>query len=102
MPPTRIGGAKLDANLRPGPDRRGIPAACALSAIPARAITNEKAAATIQTPIHPAGVPVSDRANQAAALATTPIATPAHPDTAVNDAERSIVSRMKRRLSIAR
>ena len=38
----------------------------------------------------------------AATMAVTPIATPPHPGTAVKDEARSIVSRMKRRLSIAR
>src|SRR5262249_57471408 len=38
----------------------------------------------------------------AAMMAVTPIATPPHPGTAVKDEARSIVSRMKRRLSIAR
>ena len=37
----------------------------------------------------------------AAASALTPIATPPHPGTAVNEPARSMVSRMNRRLSIA-
>ena len=41
-------------------------------------------------------------ARPAIASAVTPMATPPHPGTAVNDVARSIVSRMKERLSIAR
>jgi hypothetical protein len=96
-----MGGAKLDANFRPGPESKGNPAARALRAIPANATTNEIPAVTSQVATHRCGVSCP-RATHAAPNATVPITTPAHPDTAVNDTERSIVSLMKRRLSMER
>jgi hypothetical protein len=94
-------GAKLDANFRPVPESKGIPVARALRAIPSNATTNEIPAVTSQVATHRYGVSCP-WATHAEPDATVPITTPAHPDTAVNDAERSIVSLMKRRLSMAR
>ena len=87
--------------MRPGPDINGMPANRALRAMPARAVRKESDAAPSHVAIHRSGVGWI-RAIEAAVSAIRPMATPAHPETAVNDAERSIVSRMKRRLSIAR
>ena len=78
-----------------------MPTARALRIIPAIATMNEIPAAPSQVATHRSGA-FWPWAAQAAPNAIAPMTMPAHPDTAVNDAERSIVSLMKRRLSMAR
>src|SRR5687767_5336571 len=99
--PTTIGGTKLVANLRPGPERSGMRAARALRPIAHPEMTTESSASPSQMASHSVKE-ARLAANAAAPMADAPTATMPHPDTAVNAPARSIVSRMNSRLSIAR
>src|ERR1700685_4103051 len=95
--PVNIGGAKLSANLRPGPARRGTLACRAFEVTLHPAIANATEASESHVNSHADAVCCRD-ATTAAPAAVMPMATPPQPGTAVNEDARSIVSRMKRRL----
>src|SRR5579872_847270 len=100
-PPAKSGGTKLYTNLRPGPERIEPPASRALENVVQIAIATATAASPIQVRSQP--IEVSWReAITAAPIAVMPMATPPQPGTAVKEPARSMVSRMKRRLSRAR
>src|SRR5712692_4116729 len=97
---TNMDGASPSANLRPGPESTGAFTALAFCAA---AITPIRTA-TIASPTQIASQPSSRgcrAARKAAARALTPISIPPTPGTAVKEPARSMVSRMKRRLSMA-
>ena len=99
-PPTTMGGRTLRPKRRPGPERIGSLTAYALRTI----VEPPIARATTASPSHVAShssTLVCRAATRAAASAVTPTATCPHPGTAVNDPARSMVWRMKRRLSRA-
>lgn len=99
--PVTIGGVKPSTNFRPGPRSSDSRAARSFQAIDMAAIAIATPASMNQIVTH-TRTSVSAAANHAAASAVSPIATPPQPGTAVNDAAFAIVSRMNRRLSIAR
>src|SRR5580698_3191213 len=99
-PPTSRGGAKLKTNRRAGAENNGPFAALALRLIASTASTMANAASSSQVASQRSSVGCR-LAMAAAASALMPMATPPHPGTAVNEPARSIVSRMRRRLSIA-
>jgi hypothetical protein len=99
--PAIIAGAKLRTNLRPGPVRRGTSARRALRRMATEEMASERSASPSQTPSQRDGVGCR-AATAAAARALRPTATVAQPEMAVNAPARSIVSRMKRRSSMAR
>ena len=86
-----------------GPSRRtpGCPPGAPWPPWPSRRASAPAPRSPSQVPSHSAGVSRVS-ATSAAARPSAPIATPPHPGTAVNAVARSIVWRMKRRLSIAR
>src|SRR6476660_7719841 len=96
-----MGGAKLKTILRAGSDQSGICAARALRAIVYTEIATDRQASSNQTNTQRVGLDVA-AASAAAPSAVAPITIVPQPDTAVNVAAASIVSRMNRRLSIAR
>src|SRR2546423_585282 len=99
--PAIIGGEKLSANFRPGIVSSGLAARVAFLYTAQAAMQKESTA----SPIHVASQGVAawrPDAMTAASTAVTPIATPPQPGTAVKADAPSIVSRMYRRLSIAR
>src|SRR5436309_4775249 len=96
-----MGGEKLSANFRPGFESSGIPARRAFRFTAQAAMQKEIKASPIQVASHPSRVGWRE-ASSAVIIAVIPIATPPQPGTAVNAEAPSIVSRMYRRLSIAR
>jgi hypothetical protein len=88
-------------SFRPGCDSTGIAAARAFLRIVQPAMTSDAAASVSHTASH-ASVVFCCEATSAAKSAVSPMASCPRPGTAVNEEARSIVSRMKRRLSIAR
>lgn len=99
--PTSIAGAKASTSFCPGPDSSGTLAERALCDVANAEMPPATAASTIQTATHRCGVGWT-AAISAASTALAPMTISPQPDTAVNVAARSIVSRMNRRLSIAR
>jgi hypothetical protein len=93
-------GTKLRANLRAGPDTSGTRASRTFQVVVAMATPIASADSPSHTASHRSALPAR-AASQDAATAEAPMATWPHPETAVNDPARSIVSRMKRRLSSA-
>src|SRR5688572_11770106 len=89
------------AKRRPGPESSGTPSARDFRAIMNADTAKEMPAAASQMLSHIPGVDAPE-ASAAAPSATKPMPTPPNPDTWVNAADRSIVSRMYRRLSMAR
>src|SRR2546421_4138829 len=85
----------------PGRERSEVSEACALRYIVHPAMAVETAASANQTVSQSAKLFCCEATSEAK-RAVTPIATCPQPGTAVNDDARSIASRMKRRLSIAR
>src|SRR6266705_643493 len=100
-PPTTMGGRKLRPKRRAGPERIGSFAAWALRASAQPPITSATTASASQVASHSSTFGWRAASN-AAASAVAPTATCPHPGTAVKAPARSIVSLMKRRLSIAR
>ena len=96
-----MGGVKPNTILRAGSDHTGSWAARALSAMAYMEIATERTASHIQMKTQRVGLAVA-AASDAAARAVAPTNIVPHPETAVKVAAASIVSRMKRRLSIAR
>src|SRR5258706_13581611 len=96
-----MGGAKLRANLRPGPLKREEFARLAFVAAAGAAMANATNTSASQTASHAPGVTWCEARN-AAARAVAPIATPPQPGTAVNTAGLSLDSRSERRGSAAR
>src|SRR6201990_1470774 len=88
-------------SLRPCGERSEVSEAWAFLYIVKPAMQAETAASANQTAIQSAKARCCD-ATSAAKSAVTPMATCPQPGTAVKEEARSIVSRMKRRLSIAR
>src|SRR5688500_17171349 len=99
--PTIIGGEKLRRNFLPAPDMSGSLAARAFRTIAAMLMTGAMTAAASQVLSQATSVGCC-AAMPAATSAVIPTTTIPQPDTAVNAPARSIVSRMKARLSIAR
>src|SRR6266566_10040001 len=99
--PAIMGGEKLRANFRPGLENNGIAAWRALRPTAQAAIQNEIKASPIQVASHWSWVDWRE-ASTAVIIAVIPMATPPQPGTAVNAEAPSMVSRMYRRLSIAR
>ena len=99
--PATSGGMTFQVNFRPDPVSRDMPAARDFRAMNRMATARDTTAALSQT-VSQLSTAVVLRATVAAPIATVPINTPPMPDTWVNDAERSMVSRIYRRLSIAR
>jgi len=95
------GGARLSVNFRPGPLVSLIPALRALRRIDQTPMARATMASPSQTARH-RGVAAELPAAIVAAVAVAPIIRPPHPGTAVKEPARSMVSRIKRRLSIAR
>src|SRR5262245_8755079 len=95
------GGAKLRENLRPGAESILSCATAALRFMVQPPISSASGNSHAQTYIHSCSEWMPEAVN-AATMAVTTIDTHPHPGTAVKDEARSIVSRMKRRLSIAR
>src|SRR5213594_681723 len=100
-PPTTIGGRNLNPKRRPGPERIGSFTAYAFRTMAEPPIVSATSASPSHARSHSSGVRCR-AARKAAASAVAPTATWPHPGTAVNDPARSIVCRMKRRLSSAR
>src|SRR3989454_1395894 len=98
--PTSNGGTKLSANFRPGPDSSGTLAARAFRAVAPAAMPTATKASASQGASHAFGF-VRGEATNDAARPVHPTAKPPQPGTAVNEPARSMVSRMKRRLSAA-
>src|SRR5271169_2316135 len=96
-----IGGAKLNRNLRPGPEKSVEFARCAFVTAVGAAIATATKASRSQTASQARGEDWR-AAKKAAASAVIPIATPPQPGTAVNSAALSMVSRMYLRWSAAR
>src|SRR5258708_34737805 len=88
-----MGGAKLRANLRPGPLKREELARLALVAAAGAAMANATNTSASQTASHAPGVTWCEARN-AAARAVAPMATPPQPGTAGNSAALSMGSRM--------
>src|SRR5258706_1498315 len=99
--PAIIGGEKLSANLRPDLDRIGLAARRDFRITAHPAMQNEISASPIQMASQRSWVAWRP-ASKAVIIAVIPIATPPQPGTAVNAEAPSIVSRINRRLSIAR
>ena len=98
--PTRTAGANASQKRRAGPDSTGSAAARALRIIAHPPTASARNASATHTTVHPNGEGCR-AANQAAASAVAPISTCPRPGTAVNEPARSMVERMKRRLSAA-
>src|SRR5688500_18811309 len=98
--PTIIGGEKLNRNFLPAPDISGSRFARAFRTIAAMLITGAMTAAASQVLSQATSVGCC-AAIPAAARAVMPTTTIPHPDTAVKAPARSMVSRMKARVSIA-
>src|SRR5688572_14449235 len=94
-------GVKLKTNFRAGSDRSGVFEAFAFAAVNQAAMMPDRRASAIHVESQARGV-ACRAAIQAAARAVTPMATSPQPEMAVNAPARSMVSRMKRKLSIAR
>ncbi len=99
--PAANGGRKLNANFRPGPLVSANPARCAFRRAAHKAMLAATTASTSQID-NQCRDQVGRDASKAARSAVAPIATCPHPGTAVNDDDRSMVSRMNRKSSIAR
>src|SRR5262249_25823333 len=99
--PAIMGGEKLRANFRPGFESRGLAARRDLRITAQVAMQNEISAPPIQVASQRSTAGWRD-ANHAVTIAVIPTATPPQPGTAVNAEAPSIVSRIYRRLSIAR
>src|SRR6266446_3521836 len=99
--PAIMGGEKLRANFRPGLESNGIAARRALRQTAQAAMQKEIKASPIQVASHRSSLEWRE-ASSAVIIAVIPMATPPQPGTAVNAEAPSIVSRMYRRLSIAR
>src|SRR5215510_4100010 len=98
--PATIGGDKLKTTFRPGPENNGTPELSALRSIDQPAIKTDTSASAAQT--RNQILKGCFQAISAATNADPPIATSPQPEMPVNDDERSMVSRMYRRLSMAR
>src|SRR5947209_14507603 len=98
--PTSMGGEKLNTSLRTGPVINGMPAVRAFTVMNPVAIAAARAASINHVVTQPATP--NREATIDAMIAVKPMTTSPQPDTAVKVPARSIVSRMKRRLSIAR
>ncbi len=96
--PATRGGASPRATLRAGPENSGRPRRFAFHVQVSSAIAMARSPSPSHTRSH-ANELSCRPASVAAASAVTPIRTCPHPDTAVNAADRSIVSRMNRRSS---
>ena len=90
------GGNRPRATLRPGPVKSGRPRRLAFQRMESKAMTAARNASASQTLSHAAEFDWC-AASQAAASAVAPRMTCPQPGTAVKEAERSMVSRMKRR-----
>src|SRR6476620_8999005 len=101
MAPAKIGGERLNATFRPGPESNGILAARAFRSMDQPSISRAITASAIQTANHALKVfccaEIADEASAVHPMATCP-----QPEMPVNAVARSIVSRMYLRLSIAR
>src|SRR5579872_3935062 len=97
---TKIEGASPSANFLPGPESKSAFTARALWAAMRAPIETATTASDTHTASQRSR-PGCRAAIQAAARALTPIRMPPTPGTAVNEPARSMVSRMKRRLSMA-
>src|SRR5438045_3518077 len=96
-----MGGEKLSANLRPGLESSGLAARRDFRMTVQAAIQKESRASPIQMASQRSAFPWR-AAISAVRIAVIPIATPPQPGTAVNAEAPSIVSRIYRKLSIAR
>ena len=96
--PASNGGNNPSATFCPGPENSGSPRRLAFACIEMMAISAARKASNSQTFNHAAALDCL-AAMVAAARAVAPRITCPHPGTAVNDADRSMVSRMKRRSS---
>src|SRR4029079_15689250 len=101
MAPAKIGGDKLKATFRPGPESKGIFAARALRSIDQPAMSDAINASATQTASHPLNVFCCAEMKEEA-KAVIPMATCPQPEMPVKAVARSIVSRMYLRLSMAR
>src|SRR5262245_19444690 len=99
--PAIIGGEELSANFRPDFDSGGTDTRLAFRYTAQAEMQNEISASPIQVASHRLTTRCRD-AIAAVPSAVTPIATPPQPGTAVKAEAPSIVSRIYRRLSIAR
>ena len=99
--PAANGGVKLKVNFLPGADSNFRRDTSAFRFMLHPPINNANGSSHAHGYIHSCSSRICAATN-AAANAVTPIATPPHPGTAVNDDARSIVSRINARLSIAR
>src|SRR4051812_44352691 len=99
--PTRNAGVKLKSSLRAELVSSGRLASFALLYMNHTEISSARMASAAHTSTHSTGIASWD-ASTAARIAVIPMTTCPHPETAVNVPAASIVSRMKRRLSIAR
>src|SRR5215472_3455461 len=93
-----MGGASPIATLRAGPENNGNPTRFAFHEQDNSPVRRASIPSASQTLSHANEESCLEARNEAA-TAETPIATCPHPETAVNDADRSIVSRMNRRFS---
>src|SRR5512143_820879 len=91
--PAIIGGEKLNTSFLNGPDRSGMFAACAFSAIDDTEMPTAIPPSASHVVTQAQGN-VWRAATSAAAIAVTPMTTSPHPDTAVKVAARSIMPRM--------
>src|SRR5687767_355328 len=89
--PTIIGGENESASLRAGPEIIGSPDRFALRIVAHDEMIAHSTAAATQRTTHNASLPAR-RAAALAASATTPVATIPHPEMAVNEPARSMVS----------
>src|SRR5438270_849543 len=96
--PAKRGGARPRATLRAGPENNGRPRWFAFQVQVSSPIAAASRPSASQTRSHANG-DVWAEAIQAAMRAVRPRRTCPQPDTAVKEAERSMVSRMKRRSS---
>ncbi len=99
--PAALWGLSLEGRVCHGPGRMEAVGARAVFAIVSMALVDELSAAENHVPSHVAADSDWD-ATPEAISATRPMPTPPIPDTCVNDADFSMVSRMYRRLSMAR
>src|SRR5579871_5074668 len=99
MTATTMGGKKLRANLRPGPENNGIPARRALRRMVHIATEKASTASMSQTAIQRPKLGCTS-ATSAASSAVMPIAAVPQPGTAVKELEFSMVRRMYCRSSI--
>ena len=88
-----MAGAKLSAKRRPGPESSGICTARALRHVATTAMASARRASPSHVVSHPAALGCS-AATTAAPSAVPPMARRPHPETAVNHAARSMVSRI--------